>query len=348
MNKADKQIGYWLLIGAFLVVAMVVLGGYTRLSHSGLSMVTWKPVTGVVPPLNQVQWEEEFTKYKTSPEYQKRNYNFTVEEFKTIYWPEFSHRLLGRIIGMVFLIPFLYFLFSGKLKNKKLLLNLIVIFLLGGLQGFVGWYMVKSGLVDIPSVSHYRLAIHFIMALTLFVYILWTALYVLYPKKENTKSNTIRKSLNILLGFVVIQLIYGAFVAGLKAGMFYPTFPKMGSEWLPKSIGMAFDTYGLKGFTEFPALVQFIHRWMAAIIVALVGWIFYKGKKSDLSVVQSQSLLAMLIVVLIQFLLGVFTLLYLVPISLGVLHQLGSVALLTTIIVAMYNFRKVALVIEPS
>lgn len=342
MDKANKQVGYWLLTGAFLVVAMVVLGGYTRLSHSGLSMVTWKPVTGVVPPINPIQWEEEFTKYKTSPEYQKRNYSFTVEEFKAIYWPEFLHRLLGRIMGFVFLIPFLYFLFTGKLKNKRLLLNLVVIFLLGGLQGFIGWYMVKSGLVDIPSVSHYRLAIHFILALTLFVYILWTALGILYPKEENTISNTFGNILKALLGLVIVQLIYGAFVAGLKAGMFFPTFPKMGSEWIPKSIGMALGTNGLISLTESPVLVQFIHRWLAAIIVILVSWIFIKGRKSDLSKSQSQSLLAMLIVVGIQFLLGVFTLLYLVPISLGVLHQLGAVALLTTVIIAMYNFRFMA------
>ncbi|MDH5475719.1 MAG: COX15/CtaA family protein [Cyclobacteriaceae bacterium] len=341
MDKDNKQIGYWLLLGAVLVVAMVVLGGYTRLSHSGLSMVTWKPVTGVVPPLSQAQWNEEFTKYKTSPEYRERNYDFTVDQFKTIYWPEFLHRLLGRVIGVAFLLPFLYFLSTGKLKNKKLLFNLVVIFVLGGLQGFIGWYMVKSGLVDVPSVSHYRLAIHFITALTLFVYILWTAMGVLYPKEEKSAPSSIKLLLNIVLGIVVLQLVYGAFVAGLKAGLFYPTFPKMGSEWMPKSIGMAIDTYGLRSFTESPALVQFIHRWLAAIIVVLIGWIFYIGKKSDLSVTQRHSINAMLLLVGIQFLLGVYTLLYLVPISLGVLHQLGAVALLTTVVIAIYNFNHV-------
>lgn len=340
MSNTDKQIGYWLIIGALLVIVMVILGGYTRLSHSGLSMVTWKPVTGVVPPISGAQWEEEFSKYKTSPEYIKRNYNFTVDEFKSIYWPEFLHRLLGRVLGLAFLIPFLYFLFTGKLKNKRMSVNLLVIFLLGGLQGVIGWYMVKSGLVDVPSVSHYRLAIHFMTALTLFVYILWTALGVLYPQAgANTGIQPIRKLLNWLLGILIVQLVYGALVAGLKAGLIFPTFPKMNSEWMPSSIGMALDVYGLKSFMEFPALVQFIHRWLAAIILILIFWVYWKGRQKDLSTIQRRSLLAMVIMVIIQFLLGVFTLLYLVPISLGVLHQLGAVVLLTTVIIAIFNFR---------
>lgn len=340
MNSISKQIGYWLLVGAFLVVAMVILGGYTRLSHSGLSMVTWKPVTGVIPPLNETQWEQEFEKYKTSPEYINRNYNFTVSEFQEIYWPEFLHRLLGRIMGIVFLIPFLYFLFTGKLKNKRLLINLLVIFLLGGLQGLIGWYMVKSGLVDVPSVSHYRLATHFITALSLFVYILWTALGILYPNVRASKTNhVVQKLLYYLFGALVLQLIYGAFVAGLKAGLIFPTFPKMNSEWIPESIGMALDVYGLKSFTEFPALVQFIHRWLAAGITVLAFVILYKGRKIELESFQKRSLAAIALVVIVQFLLGVFTLLYIVPISLGVLHQFGAVILLASVTVALYNFR---------
>ena len=345
MEQVDKRIGYWLMLGAALVIAMVILGGYTRLSHSGLSMVTWKPVTGVVPPLTDAQWEREFNKYKTSPEYKKRNYHFTVEEFKKIYWPEFLHRLLGRVIGMAFIIPFLYFLFTGKLKNKKLLANLVVIFLLGGLQGLIGWYMVKSGLVDVPSVSHYRLAIHFITALTLYVYIFWTGLKVLWPSTKDVKSDNqqIPKLLSITIALLVLQLIYGAFVAGLKAGLIYPTFPKMGSEWIPKSIGMALDTYGLSSFTEFPTLVQFVHRWLGVVIVGMVIWIYVSARKSELSKVQSQSLLAMIIAVGLQFLLGVFTLLMVVPISLGVLHQLGAVILLTIMIYSVYSFKQPSL-----
>jgi len=302
-------------------------------------MVTWKPVTGIFPPTTEQQWEAEFEQYKTSPEYQKQNHHFTVEEFKSIYWPEFLHRLLGRIIGLVFLIPFFYFLFTKKLKDKKLLFHLLIIFLLGGLQGFIGWYMVKSGLVDIPSVSHYRLAIHFITALTLFSYILWTSLEILRPIKVDNPIPKIQKLLVVLLCFTVVQLIYGAFVAGLKAGLFFPTFPKMGSDWVPQSIGMALDTYGLKSLVEFPALVQFIHRWLAAVIVLLAIWLFIKGKKSELTNGQNNSLLFILIAVSIQFLLGVFTLLYAVPISLGVLHQLGSVVLLSSIIIGLYHFK---------
>lgn len=339
MEKTDKIVGYWLMTGAFLVIAMVILGGYTRLSHSGLSMVTWKPVTGIFPPTTEQQWEAEFEQYKTSPEYLKHNYHFTVEEFKSIYWPEFLHRLLGRVLGIVFLIPFFYFLLTGKLKNKRLRFHLLIIFLLGGLQGFIGWYMVKSGLVDIPSVSHYRLAIHFITALTLFSYILWVSLGILYPKKVDNPIPKIQNLLVVLLCFTVVQLIYGAFVAGLKAGLFFPTFPKMGTEWVPQSLGMALDTYGLKSLVEFPALVQFIHRWLAAVIVLLTVKLFIKGKKCDLTIEQRNGLVFILIAVSIQFLLGVFTILYAVPISLGVLHQLGSVVLLSSIIIALYQFK---------
>jgi cytochrome c oxidase assembly protein subunit 15 len=184
------------------------------------------------------------------------------------------------------------------------------------------------------------LAGHFITALALFVYILWTALGVLYPPRGvNTGNKTIKKLLNYLLGALVVQLVYGALVAGLKAGLIFPTFPKMNSEWMPSSIGMALELYGLKSFTEFPALVQFIHRWLAAIIVVLVIWAYVKGRNSTLSLSQNRSLLALLIMVCVQFLLGVCTLLYLVPLSLGVLHQLGAVILLTNVIIAIFCFK---------
>ncbi len=337
----NKIVGYWLLLGAFLVIAMVILGGYTRLSHSGLSMVTWKPATGFIPPSTDAQWQLEFTKYQTSPEYKKHNYHFTLDEFKTIYWPEFLHRVLGRVLGLVFLIPFLIFLKMKYLTDRKLIVNVFVIFVLGGLQGLIGWYMVKSGLVDIPSVSHYRLALHFSTALILYVYIVYTALSLFFPDfKNNLTKLHLTKSLWILLVITSLQIIYGAFVAGLKAGLIYPTYPMMGNEWLPSVIGETLGVDGVMSFFEFPVLVQFIHRWLAVVVVGVIAWIYIKTRKQHLAGEQKNVVFSLVIMVVIQFLLGVFTLINKVPISLGVLHQLGAVFLLTCIVCSMLFFSK--------
>jgi len=336
----SKAVIYWLLIGAFLVIAMVVVGGYTRLSDSGLSMVSWKPVTGWLPPTSEAAWADAFGEYQTSPEYIKRNYDFTLSEFKEIYWPEFVHRLLGRIIGIVFIIPFLFFLIRGKLKDKKLRINLILIFLLGGLQGFIGWYMVKSGLVDRPDVSHYRLALHLVTALTLFGTILWTTFGMLYPKPNDTHGSSIKKWLYGLFVLLSLQIIYGAFVAGLNAGKFYPTFPKMGDSWVPGPVGDAISKDGFASFLESPFVVQFMHRWLAAIIVLLVIWIFIRALKISLTDLQRRSLLFVLSAVLLQFTLGVFTIINMTPLILGIIHQLGTVVLLSAVLLSIYSFRK--------
>lgn len=337
---SNKIVAYWLLLGAFLVISMVVLGGYTRLSHSGLSMVTWKPVTGFLPPSSDAEWLSEFERYKTSPEYIKRNYDFTLDEFKSIFWPEFLHRLLGRVLGIVFIVPFLFFLLKGYFKNRKLILNVFIIFLLGGLQGLVGWYMVKSGLVDIPAVSHYRLALHFSTALTLYVYILWVSLKLLFPNSERFQGGRIKKLLLGLLAITCLQIVYGAFVAGLKAGLIYTTYPDMDGVLIPSSVSTAITEGGVLSFFEFPALVQFVHRWMAVVVVLLVGMVYYKTKGMFLSKEQKSSVFALVGIVLLQFVLGVFTLINAVPISLGVLHQLGAVFLLTAIVCSIYFFRK--------
>ncbi len=332
------MISKWLFLGAFLVISMVVLGGYTRLSHSGLSMVTWKPIIGVVPPLNQEQWEEEFNRYKTSPEYQKRNYNFSLEEFKQIYWPEFWHRVLGRVIGIVFIIPFIIFLFKRQLRKRWLVRDLIIIFLLGGLQGLIGWYMVKSGLVDDPNVSHYRLAIHLSTALVLFSYILWTALKVKFPGQNSPSTQFLIPAFRVLLAFASIQIIYGAFVAGLKAGLYYPTWPMMGSHFIPPEAGYSISENGITSYFESASLVQFIHRWFAVFVVMIIFWIYYKSRKIELKGPQKLIIAALLSTVGIQFALGVLTLLYHVPLLLALFHQLGAVALLGTIICGLFFF----------
>ena len=339
-NKTPKIVGYWLILGASLVVLMVVIGGITRLTQSGLSIVEWKPISGTIPPLNEQEWLVEFNNYKTSPEFIKSNSHFTLEDFKSIFWWEFIHRLIGRFIGFVFLIPFLWFYFTKKLKSKSLSKNLIVIFLLGGLQGFIGWFMVKSGLVNRPSVSHYRLALHLSTALILVAYILWTALPILAPKQKDTIAfPRLQKQLKVLLSLLSLQILYGAFTAGLKAGHMYPTFPKMGADWLPHSGVDAFQSLGFMGLFEDPVLVQFIHRWLAVLVLIFFVNFFLSARKENVSPLQKKCNLILIWSIVFQFALGIFTLLNSVPVSLGVLHQLGAVIVLTALINALYFYK---------
>ncbi|MBI3136447.1 MAG: COX15/CtaA family protein [Bacteroidetes bacterium] len=336
-----KSIGYWLMTGAVLVALMVILGGYTRLSHSGLSMVTWKPVTGFIPPLSEAAWVAEFDLYKTSPEYKLRNYHFSLDEFKAIYWPEFYHRLLGRIMGLAFIVPFFYFLVTKKLRNRKLKMNLLVIFILGLLQGFAGWYMVKSGLVDQPAVSHIRLAIHLSLALILFGYLFTAALRIIYPAftPDTAQKKSCQTYLRVLLVLVSIQIIYGAFVAGLKAGLFYPTFPKMGNEWFPVMVQKAITENGLSAFTNSPYVVQFMHRWLAVLVLLFTLITVLKNRKRQLADSIKKTHRILLVVLSVQFLAGVLTLINLVPVWLGVVHQLGALAVLGTLLMGLHLTR---------
>ena len=340
-SVSKKPIIIWLLIGCSLIALMVLIGGITRLTHSGLSMVTWKPVTGVIPPMDEQQWIAEFSKYKTSPEYIKKNYHFTLSEFKEIFFWEYLHRLIGRIIGIVFLLPFLYFLFTKKIKDKLLLRNLILMFLLGGLQGFVGWYMVKSGLVNNPNVSHLRLAAHFLTALLLFSFIFWNVLKLRFPEKE-LKTNITNKIYSyslLLLFFTVLQFAYGAFMAGLKAGKMYPTYPKMGNEWMPSIIIDNFKEHGISALLNDPYTIQFIHRWLAVIVLVLTVSIAVIAKNHFLGYRQKKAIRILLLAISVQFLLGVFTILNSVPVVLGVLHQFGGFLFLTSLLAVLYFFK---------
>jgi cytochrome c oxidase assembly protein subunit 15 len=340
-QKTSKLVGYWLILGAVLVITMVVIGGITRLTHSGLSMVKWHPISGIVPPLNTAEWQVEFNHYKTSPEYIQYNYQFTLNDFKSIFWWEFIHRFIGRIIGIIFLIPFLWFYFTKKLEDKKLRKRLVFIFLLGGLQGFIGWFMVSSGLVDRPSVSHFRLALHLSTALFLCAFILWTAFPILIEEKvKNNFYPFLNKLLKWMLGLLSLQIIFGAFTAGLKAGYIYPTYPKMGSEWLPQAAKDAFHQTGLLSLVDYPILVQFIHRWLGALVVLVFIVYVVKSKSFKLNATQHRWNNYLLGMVLLQFALGILTLINVVPVSLGVIHQLGAVVLLAVVLRTLYNNRK--------
>lgn len=337
MNRQSKAIPVWLFLGCFLIFSMVVIGGITRLTQSGLSMVEWDPVIGSLPPLNAEQWNEVFDKYKASPEYQKINYHFELDDFKSIFWWEYIHRALGRLIGLVFLIPFIYFWMTGKI-SRRLMPKLIVIFLLGALQGFVGWYMVKSGLVDKPYVSHYRLALHLSVAFGTFAYTFWVGLDEwLQYKKESTASPSLRRWTVVFLVVLTIQIIYGAFVAGLKAGYVYTTWPKMGDRWIADAVTAMEPFY--RNFLEGLGGVQFIHRYIAYALIALAVYLWIKSRKVSATQAQRTGTNLLLGMTTIQIALGVFTLVYAVPVAMGVIHQVGAFFLLAIAVYLLHRLQ---------
>ncbi len=328
---------FWLFSGCLLIFLMVVIGGITRLTRSGLSIVEWNVIMGTLPPLNEHQWQEMFDKYKQYPEYQKLNYHFSLHDFKNIFWWEYIHRLLARVIGLVFIIPFVFFWMKGKI-SKRLMPRLIFIFLLGAFQGFLGWYMVKSGLVDDPYVSHYRLAIHLIAAFLTFGAIFWVALDELYGYKKIVSVN--KKLLRLSWVFLVvltIQIIYGAFVAGLKAGYIFTTWPKMGDAWIAEAVTYMRPFY--INFLEGLAGVQFVHRYIAYLLIILAGVIWFYSNKYSLSKAQNTGVNLLVLTTLVQVVLGIFTLVYRVPISLGVIHQAGAFFLFTFNLFLIHRLR---------
>lgn len=338
INRKDTPIIIWLLTGCLLIFFMVVIGGITRLTNSGLSMVDWKLFMGIIPPLNEQEWIQTFEKYKQFPEYQQVNFAFSLADFKAIFFWEYLHRLFGRLIGMVFIIPFVYFLIKKKLSSK-LIRQLIIILAMGAFQGFLGWWMVKSGLVKNPDVSHYRLAVHLITAFLTFAYTFWVVLNLIYREESLSKDmKKIRQLLYVFLGIVILQIIYGAFVAGLNAGFVMNTWPKMNGEWVHSSV-TALNPL-IKNFIDGIGGVQFVHRSIGIMIVILIIYLLIISVKYPINSIQQKSLIGLVIMVFIQFLLGVFTLLFSVPLILGALHQIGAFLLLGTVVFALFQHRK--------
>ena len=337
MNKKDKPVVIWLLTGCLLIFVMVVVGGITRLTNSGLSMVDWKLIMGMLPPMSESEWLITFEKYKQFPEYQQVNFMFTLSEFKSIFFWEYFHRMIGRFIGMVFIIPFFIFLIKKRL-SKKVIWQSVGLLLMGAFQGYLGWWMVSSGLNKDPDVSHYRLAIHLITAFLTFAFTFWVALGIIYPASLNQNYKKPRNLLIGLLIIVIIQIIYGAFVAGLNAGFVMNTYPKMGDQWINDSVTSMQPIW--LNFIDGIGGVQFVHRIMAHVVIALIIYILIISVKFSLSTLQRKSLYALIIVVSIQFMLGVFTLLFAVPIVLGVLHQVGAFLLLATVVFAIFQFQQ--------
>lgn len=327
MIKLKNPLALWLFSGCLLIFVMVIVGGITRLSGSGLSITEWKLIRGTIPPLNEKEWQEEFENYRQIPQYKEQNYHFTLEDFKGIYWWEYIHRLIGRIIGLVFIIPFVIFWMKGMI-SRSLMPKLLFLFGLGALQGFLGWFMVKSGLTENVRVSHIRLAIHLGMAFITFGFTYWLLQGLNESETKNlskTKSDGYRSAL-VLLILVFVQIIYGALVAGTKAGHIYNTFPKMGDEWIASSVWFAIEKDGLTALFNDISVVQFIHRCLAWIIALwIIGkWIGSFRKSSGLTFQEKHSLNFLAFMVTAQFLLGMFTLLYSVPVWLGVIHQAGA------------------------
>jgi cytochrome c oxidase assembly protein subunit 15 len=334
-KKTNRQVATWLLSGGFLIFAMVVLGGITRLTGSGLSITEWNVIMGALLPLNEHQWLEAFSKYQQIPQFQKLNYDFTLQDFKSIFFWEYLHRLVGRLIGVVFIVPFFYFLIKKKL-NREWINKSLFLFALGGLQGFLGWFMVKSGLTERTSVSQYRLAVHLITAFITFGFTFWFALQLLYQREENLPSKTFGL-LKYIMGFVTLQIIYGAFVSGLHAGKIANTFPAMDGEWIP--LGIDAMNPGYLNLFENPLTVQFIHRCLAIVIVLMIFYFGIKSRTATLSFHQRRTVMLCMVAVSIQFTLGLMTLLWKAPIALAALHQIGGFFLFTSVLAALYFFQ---------
>jgi cytochrome c oxidase assembly protein subunit 15 len=325
MSSHYRAVRIWLLAVAALIFAMVIVGGATRLTESGLSITEWQPLAGSIPPLSETQWQDAFEKYQATTQYQKLNRGMSLAEFKTIYWWEWTHRLLGRVVGIVFLLPFLWFLFKGAI-GPPLRGWLWTIFGLGALQGVVGWWMVVSGLTERVSVSQYRLAFHLTLACTIFAAVLWTAQRLQSPIHPATASARTRASAVTLLGLVLCQIYFGALVAGLRAGLLYNTWPLIDGSLVPKVPDLFFLEPWWRNVFENPLTVQFLHRsigyvlFLAAIIHAIEAR-------------RSATATALALAVFVQAALGITTLLYQAPLGLALLHQTMAIIVLAVAVI---------------
>lgn len=329
----NKSVSIWLIIMCIAIVFMIVIGGITRLTNSGLSIVEWKPASGIIPPLNLESWEIEFNKYKQFPEYITHNVNMSLKEFQFIYLIEFYHRIAGRITAILYVIPMIYFILSGKIKKSEIRIYTLALMLFAG-QGLMGWYMVKSGLIDnnnYPHVSHYRLAAHLIIAIFLYI--------ILFSKLIKNKCKTLLLPIGVsinhpkfwcmsAISILICQIIFGAFVAGLRAGFIYNSFPLMGHSFIPPELLQLKVSMSI--LSE-PVAVQFIHRTLAyilciVIIIFCLLTLILKNKKLFIAVC------AIVISLFLQMLAGILTIIYVVPIPIALLHQLGAIILLSCLL----------------
>ena len=327
LAPGNKAVAVWLWFVAALVFAMVVVGGATRLTDSGLSITEWQPLLGAIPPLTHEHWLEAFEKYKQIPEYHLVNQGMSLEDFKAIYWWEWSHRFLGRMIGIAFALPLIFFWATGRL-NRGTATKFLGVLALGGLQGVIGWYMVKSGLSERVDVSQYRLALHLTTAFTILALVTWLALEE-WPSGNGfagpAATPAIRNGAVAIVALVFLQVVLGAFVAGLKAGLIYNTWPTMDGQWFPSDY---WSTPAYLSFFESHAAAQFNHRLIAYCVVALALFQAFQVLSSESSPRVRLTAFAIAGAVICQMLLGIATLLAHVPLSLGLMHQGGGAIVL--------------------
>ncbi len=326
--KVNNQISIWLISMFWIISAMIVVGGLTRLTDSGLSITQWQLFSGFLPPLNNSEWIMYFDLYKEIPEFKLQNYDMTMQEFKVIFWWEWAHRFMGRLIGIAFLIPLIYFTF--KIKFKKLI-SLYFIFILICFQGFIGWYMVSSGLIDRVDVSHFRLSIHLLIAFIILSLIFWNYLKIKFKKNVMNTINIIFPFSFLLLVF--LQISIGAFVSGMDAGKIYNSWPFMGNSIFPDDNSII-NLFKLSAFSD-PSLVQFIHRKLAYLIGLFYLYLLfyiYRNKKTDLY--KSVNILGFFII--LQIVLGIFTLLYGAQILIASMHQISSIFLVASCIYFLF------------
>jgi heme a synthase len=325
-QNSHRAVRWWLVSIAALIAVMVLVGGATRLTESGLSIVEWKPVAGALPPLNQEQWTQAFEGYKTIPQYRAMNAGMTLAEFKTIFWWEWSHRLLGRVIGAAYLLPFLWFMWRGVLA-RDLRRRLWVIFGLGALQGAVGWWMVASGLSQRVEVSQYRLATHLVLALLIFAEIVW-ALRRLTERPQLSASVRLKTSAGVLVALTFVQLYFGALVAGLRAGKIYNTWPDIDGGLIPSAARLFFEAPWWRNLFDNTLMVQFEHRMAAYLLFVLAVMHAFDAIRSRAGSVAVNGALWLVAVIALQATLGVLTLLNQVPMDLALAHQAVAIAVL--------------------
>lgn len=334
LRHSEQGVRTWLSVVIAMVFAMVVVGGVTRLTGSGLSMVVWEPVMGIVPPIGDVQWQAVFDAYKQTPEYRLKNVGMDLAGFKGIFFWEYAHRVLGRLIGLVYALPFAWFLLRGALA-RPLALKLGAGLALGGMQGLMGWLMVKSGLVDEPRVSHFRLAAHLGLAFLIIAWLSWI-LFSLRAAPAHTRRSTglPRGLLGLVSALTVLQILYGAFVAGLRAGWGYNTFPKMGDRWIADAV-MALEPWWSNLLYDH-ATVQFLHRVLGTVLLLAVCWLWVAHRHTARDRAQRLALHLLAALVVVQYGLGVYTLVKVVPIAPAVMHQ-GCAALVVFALVAVFR-----------
>lgn len=346
-KRSTQPVAIWLLVGVGMIIIQVLLGGITRITGSGLSITEWKPIMGALPPMNDNDWNIAFEKYKQIAQYKYLNSYFTLHDFKFIFFWEWFHRLWARLIGVAFLIPFVIFLIQKRFK-KEMIRPMIILFLLGVVQGLVGWIMVMSGLEDSEAlyVSHYKLAIHFILALGLLCYTLWFALELLVPREQSVINAPLKKITIWITAVLVLQLIYGAFMAGLKAASAAPTWPTINGDWIPGNLhsfgGHPF--YGLFFLTDNPLMVQFIHRILAYLVTLLIFVWYWKSRAVTQTNLFRKTKWLPVVIVIVQVILGILTVLSSLHqeyfLWLGIAHQFIAMVLLLALIWMIFIIRK--------